>query len=54
MNGIVALVGSGEYLPVMNEIDRYILEQTVSASQVPQVVCLPTAAGAEGDESVNR
>jgi cyanophycinase len=54
MNGLIALVGSGEYLPVMNGIDQYILEQTVPAGRIPQVVCLPTAAGTEGDESVNR
>jgi cyanophycinase-like exopeptidase len=54
MNGLIALLGSGEYLPVMNETDSYLLKQTVSNGRTPRVVCFPTAAGMEGDESVNR
>ncbi|MFN8463585.1 MAG: hypothetical protein U0X93_17670 [Anaerolineales bacterium] len=52
MNGLIALVGAGEYLPVMDDVDRYLLS-SVNA-KTPRVVCLPTAAGQEGDESVNR
>ena len=52
MNGLIALVGSGEYLPVMEDIDRYLLASV--NVKTPQVVCIPTAAGQEGDESVNR
>jgi len=52
MNGLIALVGSGEYLPVMDEIDRYLLASL--NVKTPRVVCMPTAAGQEGDESVNR
>ena len=52
MNGLIALVGSGEYLPVMEDIDRYLLASL--NVKTPQVVCIPTAAGQEGDESVNR
>jgi len=52
MNGLIALVGSGEYLPVMEEVDRHLLSSV--DSEKPRVVCLPTAAGQEGDESVNR
>ena len=54
MNGLIALLGSGEYLPVMNDVDRYLLGSAASDGRPPQVVCLPTAAGEEGDESVNR
>jgi cyanophycinase len=54
MKGLIALLGSGEYLPVMNDVDRYLLGSVVSDGRSPQVVCLPTAAGEEGDESVNR
>lgn len=54
MNGLIALLGSGEYLPVMNETDSYLLKQTVADGRKPRVVCFPTAAGMEGDESVNR
>ena len=54
MKGLIALVGAGEYLPVMDEVDRYLLASVNMEGHVPQVVCLPTAAGQEGDESVGR
>jgi cyanophycinase len=54
MNGLINLVGSGEYLPVMKDIDRYLLESLNLKGRKPRVVCLPTAAGREGDSSVNR
>jgi len=54
MNGLIALVGSGEYLPVMEEVDRYLLDTLNITGRKPRVVCLPTAAGREGDQSVNR
>lgn len=52
MNGLITLVGAGEYLPVMEEVDRYLLDSLNVGT--PRVVCLPTAAGEEGPESVNR
>lgn len=52
MNGLIALVGSGEYLPVMEEVDRHLLASL--NVRTSRVVCLPTAAGQEGDESVDR
>ena len=54
MNGLIALVGSGEYLPVMNDVDRYLLDNLNLNGRKPRVVCLPTAAGQEGDGSINR
>jgi cyanophycinase len=54
MNGMIALVGSGEYLPVMEDVDRHLLGSLNTNGRKPRVVCLPTAAGREGDESVNR
>lgn len=54
MNGLIALLGSGEYLPVMDEVDKYLLANSSADGRVPRVVCLPTAAGQEGDESVER
>jgi cyanophycinase len=54
MNGLIALVGSGEYLPVMSEIDNHLLASINTNGHAPRVVCLPTAAGQEGDESVGR
>jgi len=54
MNGLINLVGSGEYLPVMNDVDCYLLESLNLNRRKPRVACLPTAAGREGDSSVNR
>ena len=54
MNGLIALVGAGEYLPVMDDVDRHLLASVNTNGHTPQVVCMPTAAGQEGDESVGR
>lgn len=54
MKGLIALVGSGEYLPIMEDVDRHLLASLNLNGRRPRVVCLPTAAGQEGDESVNR
>lgn len=54
MNGLIALVGSGEYLPVMEDVDRHLLASLNLNGRKPRVVCLPTAAGREGDGSVKR
>jgi len=45
----VALVGSGEYLPVMTEIEGALI-----AGRPPKYVQLATAAAPEGDESLAR
>lgn len=50
-HGVLALVGSGEYLPGMDPVDRLLLDRV---GGVPRVVCLPTAAGTEGPETVAR
>ncbi len=52
MTGLTALVGSGEYLEGMNEIDRRLLAE--SDKPLPRVICLATAAGYEGPASVER
>ncbi len=56
MNGLIALLGSGEYLPVMDDVDRYLLANcgADAKSRKPRVVCLPTAAGQEGEKSISR
>ncbi len=54
MNGLIALLGAGEYLPVVDPIDRYLLSSLHVEGRKARVVCLPTAAGQEGDASVNR
>jgi cyanophycinase len=47
--GPIALVGSGEYLPVMMEIEGALI-----AGRAPRYVQLATAAAPEGDDSLNR
>ena len=54
MNGLIALVGSGEYLPVMDSVDRHLLDSLKVNGRKPRVVCVPTAAGQEGEASVGR
>lgn len=54
MNGLIALYGAGEYLPVVEPIDRFLLDSLHLDGRRPRVVCLPTAAGREGDVSINR
>jgi cyanophycinase len=54
MNGLITLAGSGEYLPVMENVDRHLLNSLNLNGRKPRVVCLPTAAGREGDASINR
>lgn len=54
MNGLIALVGSGEYLPVMEDVDRHLLGSLHANGRKPCVVCLPTAAGREGEQTVSR
>jgi cyanophycinase len=38
----------------MDDIDRHLLASVDTNGRAPRVVCLPTAAGQEGDASVNR
>lgn len=51
---LLALVGSGEYLPGMEVVDRQLLSQTGVSGRPANVVCIPAAAGQEGPESVQR
>jgi cyanophycinase len=46
---VLAFVGSGEYLPEMETVDRFLLNHLEGSCQV---VCLPTAAGTEGSERI--
>lgn len=49
LKAMLALVGSGEYLPGMDGVDRILLDRL---DQAPKVVCLPTAAGTEGADRI--
>ncbi len=46
---MLALVGSGEYLPEMAAVDQHLLD---ALQDEPRVVCLATAAGSESDERI--
>jgi cyanophycinase len=46
---MIALIGSGEYLPPMEPVDRELIRRLTSPARV---VCLPTAAGSEGPERI--
>ena len=52
MPGPVALVGAGEFLPVMAEFDASLLASTGRAR--PRVVILPTASAPDGDAVFRR
>jgi cyanophycinase len=43
------MIGSGEYLPPMQPVDRELMRRLPEPGRV---VCLPTAAGLEGDERI--
>jgi cyanophycinase len=47
--GTLALVGSGEYLVPIQPLDRWLMERL---GEPARVVCLPTAAGTEGDPRI--
>jgi hypothetical protein len=47
--GRIALVGSGEYLPVMHDIEAWLLEE-----RPPRYVQLATAAAPEGDRVLDK
>jgi cyanophycinase len=49
MPGSLALVGSGEYLPVMAGVEGMLL-----AGRPPRYVQIPTAAAPEGEQSLKR
>jgi cyanophycinase-like exopeptidase len=49
MSGLIALVGSGEFLPGMMDTDRMLL-----ADRPGRVIHLPTAAGLESPDSIER
>ena len=52
MQGLVALVGSGEFLAAMSEIDAGLLAAT--GRRRPRVALLPTASWPDGDEVFRR
>ena len=50
MQGSIALVGSGEYLPTLAELEASLIEDGVAKGREPLFVQIPTAAGQESRE----
>ena len=50
MRGSIALVGSGEFLPIMSDFEKSLIEDGVNNGKKPIYVQIPTAAGQESPE----
>ena len=50
MNGSLALVGSGEYLPAMSAFEKSLLADGIANGKTPVYIQIPTAAGQESDD----
>jgi len=53
MNGSLALVGSGEYLPAMSAFEKSLLTDGIANGKQSAYVQIPTAAGRESQDSLN-
>ena len=52
MNGSLALVGSGEYLPAMAAFEKSLIDDGVKNGKQPTYIQIPTAAGRESAERI--
>jgi cyanophycinase-like exopeptidase len=50
MRGSIALVGSGEFLPIMADFEKSLINDGVKNNKQPTYVQIPTAAGQESPE----
>ena len=50
MEGSLALVGSGEYLPAMTAFEKSLLDDGIKNGKVANYIQIPTAAGRESDD----
>lgn len=50
MNGSLALVGSGEYLPAMASFEKSLLDDGIKIGKRPIYIQIPTAAGKESPD----
>ncbi|MBF8253222.1 MAG: cyanophycinase [Actinobacteria bacterium] len=50
MDGSLALVGSGEYLPAMAALEKSLIDDAVAQGKAPTYIQIPTAAGRESPE----
>ncbi len=53
MLGSLALVGSGEFLPIMADFDKSLIDDGVKNGKAPLYVQIPTAAGQENPERLD-
>ena len=53
MNGSLALVGSGEYLPAMVVLEKSLIDDAVANGKTPTYIQIPTAAGRESAEKLD-
>ena len=52
MKGAIALVGSGEYLPIMQELEGSLLQSAINRGNSNRFVQIPTAAGQENPDRI--
>ena len=53
MNGSLALVGSGEYLPAMAAFEQSLIDDGLKNGKQPLYIQIPTAAGRESADRLN-
>ncbi|MFM1967929.1 MAG: hypothetical protein RL590_786 [Actinomycetota bacterium] len=53
MNGSLALVGSGEYLPAMTALEKSLLDDGIKNGKAAKYIQIPTAAGQESDDRLD-
>ena len=53
MNGSIALVGSGEYLPAMADFEKSLVDDGVKNGKQAKYIQIPTAAGRESTERMS-
>ena len=53
MKGALALAGSGEYLPVMQDLEQSLLNNAIARGKKNTYIQIPTAAGQESAERLN-
>jgi peptidase E len=53
MNGALALSGSGEYLPIMQDLEQSLLNNAIARGKRNTYIQIPTAAGQESAERLS-
>jgi peptidase E len=53
MKGALALAGSGEYLPIMQDLEQSLLDNAIKLGQKNTYIQIPTAAGRESSERLS-